>query len=75
MGILSWLFETILQWYVWLPIVGVLVYLTWQNNRKIEAVRSIESDLLILEIPKANDKKELAAEIFSLHNKLYGLIL
>ena len=72
MGILSWLFETILQWYVWLPIVGVLVYLTWQNNRKIEAVRSVESDLLILEIPKANDKKELAAE--QLFASLHGIL-
>lgn len=72
MGILSWLFETILQWYVWLPIVGILVYLTWRNNRKIEAVRSIESDLLILEIPKANDKKELAAE--QLFASLHGIL-
>lgn len=72
MGILSWLFDTLLQWYVWMPIVAVLVYLTWRNNRKIDAVRSTESVLLILEIPKANDKQELAAE--QLFASLHGIL-
>ena len=52
MSILSWLFDTLLQWYVWMPIVGVLAYLTWRNNRIIDAVKSTDSILLILEIPK-----------------------
>ena len=72
MGILSWLFDTLLQWYVWMPIVGVLLYLTWRNNQKIETIRAVESDLLILEIPKANDKSELAAE--QLFASLHGIL-
>ncbi len=72
MGILSWLFDTLLQWYVWMPIVAVLVYLTWRNNRKIEAIRPVESSLLILEIPKTNDKQELAAE--QMFASLHGIL-
>ncbi len=72
MDILSWLFDTLLQWYVWMPIVAVLAYLTWRNNRKLDAVRSTDSVLLILEIPKANDKKELAAE--QLFASLHGIL-
>lgn len=72
MGIFSWLFDTLLQWYVWIPIVVVLGYLTWRNNRKIEAVKSVESVLLVLEIPKANDKQELAAE--QLFASLHGIL-
>lgn len=72
MAFLSWIIETLLQWYVWLPIVLVLAYLTWRNYRQIDAVKSIESTLLILEIPKANDKKELAAE--QLFASLHGIL-
>lgn len=72
MSFISWLIETLLQWYVWLPIVLVLAYLTWRNYKQIDAVKSIESTLLILEIPKANDKKELAAE--QLFASLHGIL-
>lgn len=72
MSIFSWLFDTLLQWYVWMPIVGVLAYLTWRNNRIIDAVKATDSVLLILEIPKANDKQELAAE--QLFASLHGIL-
>lgn len=72
MAFLSWIIETLLQWYVWLPIVCVLAYLTWRNYQQIDAVKSIESVLLILEIPKANDKSELAAE--QLFASLHGIL-
>ncbi|MEO8691486.1 MAG: type IV secretion system DNA-binding domain-containing protein [Candidatus Saccharimonas sp.] len=52
----------LLQWYIWLPIVLVLIYLTWRNYQRVDIIRDIDSTLLILEIPKANDKSELAAE-------------
>lgn len=61
-----------LQWYVWVPIVVVLAFLTWRNNRRAEAVAQGESDLLILEIPKTNDKKELAAE--QMFASLHGIL-
>lgn len=64
--------DLLLQWYVWLPIVLVLVFLTWRNYKKIDTIQSVESTLLILEIPKANDKKELAAE--QLFASLHGIL-
>lgn len=72
MAFLSWLINFLLQWYVWLPVVSVLAYLTWRNNRQVEALKSIESTLLVLEIPKANDKSELAAE--QLFASLHGIL-
>ncbi len=61
-----------LQWYVWLPVVLILAYLTWRNNRKAEIIQNLEADLLILEIPKTNDKKELAAE--QMFASLHGIL-
>lgn len=72
MSALLWMINLLLQWYVWLPVVLVFGYLTWRNYRRIEAVGAIESVLLILEIPKANDKSELAAE--QLFASLHGIL-
>jgi len=72
MGVIFSLIELLLQWYVWLPIVLVLGFLTWRNYRQVEAVHSVESVLLVLEIPKANDKSELAAE--QLFASLHGIL-
>ena len=72
MGVFSWLIELILQWYVWIPAVLILSYLTWRNHRRADAISAIESTLLILEIPKANDKSELAAE--QLFASLHGIL-
>ncbi len=72
MSILSWIIETLLQWYVWVPIVLVLLYATWRNYRVAPPLSDQESSLLILEIPKANDKSELAAE--QLFASLHGIL-
>jgi len=72
MQLISWIIGTLLQWYVWLPIVAVLVFLTWRNYRKIEDFTPVENVLLVLEIPKTNDKKELAAE--QLFASLHGIL-
>jgi len=72
MGILSFIINFLLQWYVWLPIVIILAFLTWRNYRNVEKIQEIESDLLILEIPKANEKSELAAE--QLFASLHGIL-
>lgn len=61
-----------LQWYIWIPLVLVIGFFTWRNVRKIEAITQTESDLLILEIPKTNDKKELAAE--QMFASLHGIL-
>lgn len=72
MDVLLWLINLLIQWYVWLPIVLVLAFLTMRNYRRIDAVKAIESTLLILEIPRANDKSELAAE--QLFASLHGIL-
>lgn len=62
----------LLQWYVWPPIVAILAYLTWRNYQKVDIIKEVESTLLILEIPKANDKSELAAE--QMFASLHGIL-
>lgn len=72
MEFISFIFNFLLQWYVWVPIVLVLAYLTWRNYQKAEVISQMESVLLILEIPKTNDKKELAAE--QMFASLHGIL-
>ena len=73
MYIISWFIETLLQWYIWMPIVLVLSFLTWRNYKRAAiGFTPKESVLLVLEIPKANDKKELAAE--QLFASLHGIL-
>lgn len=72
MGILLSIINLLLQWYVWLPIVIILAFLTWRNYRVVEKLSDTDSDLLVLEIPKANDKSELAAE--QLFASLHGIL-
>lgn len=71
---MSQFFYFIFQPIVWLPIVGILAYLTYQNYKKLDklTVLNAESILLALEIPKTNDKSELAAE--QLFASLHGIL-
>ena len=59
---------------VWIPIVILLVALTIRNYRKLNRLKilNVDSVLLMLEIPKTNDKKELAAE--QLFASLHGIL-
>jgi hypothetical protein len=74
MELIGAFFTFLLQWYVWLPIVLVLGFLTWRNYRLARqiTIKNVEGDLLILEIPKTNDKKELAAE--QMFASLHGIL-
>ena len=72
MSFILWIINLLLQWYVWLPIVGILGYMTWRNYQRVDIVKEIESVLLVLEIPKANDKSELAAE--QMFASLHGIL-
>ena len=73
MSIMLSIIDFFLQWYIWIPIVIVLGYFTWRNYRRIKITpKEVESDLLVLEIPKANDKSELAAE--QLFASLHGIL-
>jgi hypothetical protein len=72
MTLILWFINFLLQWYVWLPIVLILAYLTWRNYQRVDIVKDIESVLLVLEIPRANDKSELAAE--QMFASLHGIL-
>ena len=52
--------------------MAILMFLTWRNYRKIEDFTPVESVLLVLEIPRTNDKQELAAE--QLFASLHGIL-
>lgn len=72
MEVISWLFSLLLQWYIWIPLVAILILLTWRNYQRVDAPPETESMLLVLEIPRTNDKKELAAE--QLFASLHGIL-
>lgn len=69
---LGFLFSLLGKWWFWLPITLLLGYLSWQNYRKTKAVENEDSVLLLLEIPRTNDKKELAAE--QMFASLHGIL-
>jgi hypothetical protein len=71
-SLFSWLFGFLLNWWVWLPLVGTLAYFTWQNYRRADIYEETEYTLLQLEIPRTNDKTELAAE--QLMASLHGIL-
>ena len=58
----------------WIPVVGLLAFLTYRNYKKLNKLKvlNVDSVLLMLEIPRANDKKELAAE--QLFASLHGIL-
>lgn len=72
MDLLSILFGLLGKWYLWLPVAAVLGYLAMRNNRRAKVVGETEHVLLILEIPRTNDKKELAAE--QMFASLHGIL-
>ena len=64
----------ILMPIVWIPILLILGVLTYRNYKKINRLKvlNVDSVLLMLEIPRTNDKKELAAE--QLFASLHGIL-
>ena len=58
----------------WIPVVGILAFLTYRNYKKLNRIKvlNVDSVLLMLEIPRTNDKKELAAE--QLFASLHGIL-
>lgn len=69
---ISWIFQFFLNWYIWVPLVVILGYMTWRNYRKVKIIENYDFVLLTLEIPRNNDKKELAAE--QLFASLHGIL-
>ncbi len=62
----------IFKYYGWLPIVAILGYLVWQNNRRRDWVTTTDNILLLIEVPKDNEKKELSAE--QMFASLHGIL-
>ena len=58
----------------WIPVVAILAFLTYRNYKKLNKLKvlNVDSVLLMLEIPRTNDKKELAAE--QLFASLHGIL-
>ena len=58
----------------WIPVVCILAFLTYRNYKKLNQLKvlNVDSVLLMLEIPRENDKKELAAE--QLFASLHGIL-
>ena len=59
---------------IWIPLVALFSYLTYLNYKKANRLKvlNVDSVLLMLEIPRTNDKKELAAE--QLFASLHGIL-
>ncbi|MDR0957017.1 MAG: type IV secretion system DNA-binding domain-containing protein [Candidatus Nomurabacteria bacterium] len=68
----SWLIQFLLQWYVWLPIVAMLIFLTWRNYKKASVLENYEYVILVLDLPSENDKTEIAAE--QMFTALHGIL-
>lgn len=64
--------QILTAWWFWLPIVAILGYFTYRNRQKFKALEDTKHVLLVLEIPRANDKKELAAE--QMFASLHGIL-
>lgn len=65
-------FNIITQWYVWVPLAVLLLFLTLKKSPKKTREQDLETELLVLEIPRANEKSELAAE--QLFASLHGIL-
>ena len=70
----SQIVQFIIQPIVWILLVAILGFLTYRNYKKLNRLKvlNVDSVLLMLEIPRANDKKELAAE--QLFASLHGIL-
>ncbi len=71
MGIITHLLRAPLFWIALIVIFVILTIINLRKNNRVKAL-NVESVLLMIEIPKDNDKKELAAE--QLFASLHGIL-
>ena len=71
---LAQIIKIILTPIIWIPLVALFAYLTYKNYKQANRLKvlNVDSVLLMLEIPRTNDKKELAAE--QLFASLHGIL-
>ena len=68
MQIISWIIGTLLQWYIWIPIVDNPDVFAWRNYRKIEDFTPVESDAFWFWKSHApTTSKSLPPNSYSLH--------
>jgi hypothetical protein len=61
------------NYYGWVIIVAVLGYMIYQNSRRTHWLsEAVETILLLIEVPKDNEKKELSAE--QMFASLHGIL-
>lgn len=70
--LLQFIGKVLFEWYGWILVVGVLAYLVWQNRRRARWVSDTEQVLLLIEVPKDNEKQALAAE--QMFAALHGIL-
>lgn len=58
--------------HLWLLIAAYLGWRIWQTTRQKESVQESEYTMLLIEVPKNNDKKELSAE--QMFASLHGIL-
>jgi hypothetical protein len=56
----------------WIVVVAILGYMVWQNRRREKWVSTTDNILLLIEVPKDNEKKELSAE--QMFASLHGIL-
>lgn len=71
-GIIQIIGIVLFKFYGWVVIVAILAYLIWQNRRREQWVSQTEHMLLLIEVPKDNEKKELSAE--QMFASLHGIL-
>jgi hypothetical protein len=60
------------KFYGWVVVVATLGYLWRQNSRRTKWISTTENILLLIEVPKDNEKKELSAE--QMFASLHGIL-
>jgi hypothetical protein len=60
------------HYYGWVVVVAILGYLLLQNRRRVKWIGATENILLLIEVPKDNEKKELSAE--QMFASLHGIL-
>ena len=72
-GVLSVIGLVLFKFYGWVVVTAIFGYLAWQNRRKKDWVTENSEDILLLiEVPKDNEKKELSAE--QMFASLHGIL-
>ncbi len=71
-GIIQLLGRFLFDWGGWIIVVAVLGFFIWQNIRKQRWVGESKYTLLLLEVPRNNEKRELSAE--QLFASLHGIL-